>query len=99
MAFGVPVVATKVGGIPRLCFVVVKTVSVEPHQADQIAQAVTALHQDRALRSKVVEAGYMTVMHHTLEEERDRMLRVLRDHSIWPDSEALSNAQGEGRES
>src|SRR5437899_3266108 len=70
---------TKVGGIPYLFRSGEDCLLVEPHKADQIAQAVTALHQDRALRSKVVEAGYMTVMHHTLEEERDRMLRVLRD--------------------
>jgi glycosyltransferase involved in cell wall biosynthesis len=96
MAFGVPVVATQVGGIPYLLRSGEDCLLVEPHQADQIAQAVTALHQDRALRNKVVEAGYMTVMHHALEEERDRMVRVLSDHSIWPDSEVLSNVQGEG---
>lgn len=95
MAFGVPVVATKVGGIPYLFRSGEDCLLVEPHKADQIAQAVTALHQDRALRSKVVEAGYMTVMHHTLEEERDRMWRVLRDYSIWPDCKGLSNAPGE----
>ena len=97
MAFGVPIVATKVGGVPYLLHSGDDCLLVEPHQADQIAQAVTALHQDRALRDKIVEAGYGTVMHHTLEEERDRMVRVLRDHSLWPDEEVRSNTHRECR--
>jgi glycosyltransferase involved in cell wall biosynthesis len=91
MAFGVPVVATKVGGIPYLFRSGEDCLLVESHKGEQIAQAVTALYKDRALRGKIIEGGYATVVRHTLEEERDRMLSVLRDHHIWPDCEELRN--------
>lgn len=58
MAAGVPVVATRVGGLPTLIGDKVTGLLVPPHDADALAETIVRLLQDRALAKRLGEAGH-----------------------------------------
>jgi L-malate glycosyltransferase len=64
MACGRPVVGTKAGGIPEVVEDGVTGLLVEPHNPAALAQAITALLQDDALRSRMGAAGLARVREH-----------------------------------
>jgi glycosyltransferase involved in cell wall biosynthesis len=57
MAAGLPLVATRVGGIPDVVENGVTGILVEPKDSDSIAQAILKLLGDPALRTRMAEAG------------------------------------------
>ena len=61
MACGVPVVATRVSGIPELISDGVDGLLVEPHRPDQLAGAIARLLDDPALARRLTERGLRTV--------------------------------------
>jgi glycosyltransferase involved in cell wall biosynthesis len=61
MATGVPVVTTRVSGIPELVEDGVNGLLVPPDDPERLAAAVLRLHEDDALRSRLAAAGRKTV--------------------------------------
>jgi glycosyltransferase involved in cell wall biosynthesis len=62
MASGVPVVASRLSGIPELVEDDVSGLLVEPGDADGLASAVARLHDDPALRRRLGERGRQVVL-------------------------------------
>ncbi len=57
MAYGIPVIASAVGGVSELIESWKDGILVMPCKPDEIAKAVIALHVDIVLRNKIAEAG------------------------------------------
>lgn len=74
MAFGVPIVATRVGGIPHLIQDGENGLLINPFSSRAISEAVKRLIGDSRLRRRLVSNGLSTVKKHTLEAERDRIV-------------------------
>ena len=79
MACGVPVVASRVGGIPHLITDGENGLLVTPTDVSQLTRAVCQLVGDRALRERIRENGGRTAREHTMETEVARVVAVLRD--------------------
>lgn len=78
MACGVPVIATRVGGIPHLIRDGQNGLLVDPANARQLAGAVRRLVEDRDLRDSLIENGLATAREHSMEAEVGRMMATLR---------------------
>ena len=65
MAAGTPVLASATTAIPEVCGDA--TVLVDPLDIDAIADGMHRLVDDRALRARLVAAGYHRVDHHDVE--------------------------------
>jgi glycosyltransferase involved in cell wall biosynthesis len=84
MAAGVPVVATRVGGIPELIDDGVDGLLVEPGDAAGLAEAMTRLATDEALRVRLGAAARKRARSFSWEACTDRHVELyemlLRDH-------------------
>lgn len=69
MASGLPVVATRVGGVPELVQDGVTGLLVEPRQPAALAQAIVRLLDDRALAGKLAQQA-RTMVHERYSAER-----------------------------
>jgi glycosyltransferase involved in cell wall biosynthesis len=78
MACGVPVIATRVGGIPHLIDDGNNGLLVNPGSSCEISNAVRRLMNDCELRRRLVKNGFDTVTNHTLDVERRRMIRHIK---------------------
>lgn len=81
MASGLPVVATAVGSIPA--YVGDAALMVPPKQSHVLAQAVTALLTDKALRQHLIQEGMALARANTLERRAEEMVNHI-EH--WLDS-------------
>ena len=80
MATGLPVVATRVGGIPELVDAEVTGLLVPPRDPAAFAGALIGLLQDAARRKTMAEAGRQRVLHEfSLPEMVARTEKVFRD--------------------
>jgi glycosyltransferase involved in cell wall biosynthesis len=79
MACGVPIIATKVAGIPQLIEDGEYGVLVDPGSSREISEAIERLTNDSRLRSRLIRNGLSTVKSHTLEAERDRIVRRIEE--------------------
>ncbi len=61
MALGVPVLATRIAGIPRLVEDGVNGLLIEPDSADQLTQGIARLAADTDLRAQLGQAGLRTI--------------------------------------
>jgi glycosyltransferase involved in cell wall biosynthesis len=77
MAAGVPVVTTRVAGIPSLITDGQNGVIVDQAAARPVAEAVTRLVTDATLRRRVIACAYETARAHTLEAQAARMMQVV----------------------
>src|SRR5262245_55589006 len=77
MAAGLPVVATRVSGIPSLVTHETNGLLLESSSASAVANAVTRVVRDGALRRRLISHGYHTARAHTLEAQAARMMRVV----------------------
>jgi len=75
MAAGLPVVVTRVSGIPSLVTHETNGLLLESASASAVADAVTRLVRDGALRRRLISHGYDTARAHTLEAQAARMMR------------------------
>ena len=74
MASGVPVIATKVAGIPYIIEDAENGLLVNTGSPREICEAIELLISDSRLRKRLIENGLSTVKNHTLETERDRVI-------------------------
>ncbi len=68
MYFGVPVVATRVGGIPELIIDGESGLLVDPGNSDALAIAITWLLDDPALRQRLIAGGRKRAQEFTVEK-------------------------------
>jgi glycosyltransferase involved in cell wall biosynthesis len=74
MASGLPIVTTKVAGIPSLITHEINGLLVEP-SASALADAVERLIADPTLRRRLIANGYNTARRYTLEAQAERMMQ------------------------
>jgi glycosyltransferase involved in cell wall biosynthesis len=77
MASGVPVVTTRVSGIPSLITHETNGLLVDQTTAGSIADALARLVRDAPLRQRLIEQGYQTARGLTLESQAARMMAVV----------------------
>ena len=75
MAAGLPVVTSRVSGIPSLVTHESNGLLLESPDADAVADAVTRLVRDGALRRRMIAHGYDTARAHTLQAQAALMMR------------------------
>jgi len=78
MACGIPIVATKVAGIPHVIRNGKDGLLINPASSSEIAYAVEALINNNELRHRLVKNGLDAVRSHTIEVERERILRGIQ---------------------
>lgn len=79
MTAGVPLVTTRVAGIPSLVANEVNGLLVEEPTAPAVASAIERLLMDGALRRRLIANGYETARAHTLQAQAARMMRTLSE--------------------
>lgn len=79
MALEVPVVATRIAGVPRLMSEGTNGLLVEPHDVSGLAHALTQLVTDAALRAKLARAGRQTVLERFTFAERMKKIVAIYD--------------------
>lgn len=82
MAVGIPVIATRVGGIPDLIADRVNGLLVESDDARSLGDAIVAVLEDQALAERLVAGGRETVRRHFWPEVRADWERLLRPGSL-----------------
>jgi len=78
MASGLPIVATRVGGVPDVIKDGETGLLVEPRSPEQIAKAVQRLIEDPPLRRSIIRNGYAFAKDHTVEKQAELMWREIR---------------------
>jgi glycosyltransferase involved in cell wall biosynthesis len=91
MARGVPVVASRVGGIPEVISDGVDGILVEPSSPDEIAAALTRLAREPELLRRLGEAGRRTV-----EERFSIDAMVHRVEAVYDEELARAGVSGRG---
>ncbi len=77
-AFGCPVVATRVGGIPTSVEHEVNGLLVPPRDAEQLASAMERILTDDPLRERLSKTGFEYAQQHTVEKFADELIEELR---------------------
>lgn len=80
MACCVPIVATRVGGIPRVIEDGVSGMLVSPQAPSEICKAIEQILDHDLLRSRLISNGLSIVREHTMEAECDRVFHALQRH-------------------
>ena len=75
MAAGLPVVASRVSGIPSLITHGANGLLVEAPSAREVADAVMRIVRDAGLRRRLIADGYATARAHTLQAQAARMMQ------------------------
>ena len=78
MAFGVPIVATCVGGIPDVVKNGETGLLVEPRSPQAMVHAMERLIHDTELRKRVIKNGYVFVREHTVEKQAEQMWNEIK---------------------
>jgi glycosyltransferase involved in cell wall biosynthesis len=80
MSQGLPIIATRVGGIPSMIEDSKNGLLVSPADAEAIVEAIKKLKSDPSLRRRLRHAGIAYARNHTVEKETDRMLKIIADY-------------------
>jgi len=75
--FGVPTVATRVGGIPAVVHDGADGLLVEARSAEAIAAAVERLMEDGDLRRRIIQQGYRLTEYETVEFQARRLATLI----------------------
>lgn len=78
MAAGLPVVATRVGGLPHYLRDGIDAILIEPRSVSAIVQAIELLAGDDDLRRRLALAGSDWVRQHTLERTCSAVIDILK---------------------
>jgi glycosyltransferase involved in cell wall biosynthesis len=79
MAAGLPVIATKVGGLPDVLVDGDHAVLIESHSVDALTDAMRRIATDDALRARVAAGGLRWAAENTLEKTCGRLVELLRE--------------------
>jgi glycosyltransferase involved in cell wall biosynthesis len=79
MAGGLPIVTTRVAGIPGLVTSEANGLLVDEPTAPSLANAVTRIVSEPALRRSMIANGYATARRHTVETQAARMMEAVSD--------------------
>jgi glycosyltransferase involved in cell wall biosynthesis len=82
MAFGLPVIATKVGGVTAVIRDSGAGILVEPHSSEAIASAVEQLVSNARMRKEIVLKGYKFAREHTIEKQAMLMVEMIQRHVV-----------------
>ena len=77
MSQRLPIIATRVGGIPSIIEHSNNGLLIPPGDPEAIVEAVRKLKSDPSLRRRLRHAGIAYASNHTVEKETDRMLKIL----------------------
>jgi glycosyltransferase involved in cell wall biosynthesis len=77
MAAGLPVVATRVAGIPDLVCDGENGLLVAPGDGEALGRAAARLLEDEGLRACCVEGGYATAREHTADAQAERLVEII----------------------
>ncbi|OFW14405.1 MAG: hypothetical protein A3F69_06800 [Acidobacteria bacterium RIFCSPLOWO2_12_FULL_66_10] len=77
MAGGLPVVATRIAGIPSLIAHDQNGLLMDRASGASVADAVARLVGDATLRQRIIRSGYETAHAHTLEQQAADMMRTI----------------------
>jgi glycosyltransferase involved in cell wall biosynthesis len=88
MAMEVPVIATRVAGIPRLIVDGEDGILVEPGSLDELAGAIARLLRDPGLRRRLGRSGRATIEQRYSFRERMRKIGGLYDEILRPHADA-----------
>ena len=91
-AFGCPVVASRVGGVPTSVEHGIDGLLVPPDDAGALAQALLRIAHEPALRRRLVEGGYRRARRNTLEAFAATLYAEAEalHHIVRPDSELIA---------
>jgi glycosyltransferase involved in cell wall biosynthesis len=74
MACGTPVITSNVSSLPE--FASEAALLTDPHNIDEIAQAIMRLLEDEQLQTRLREKGYQRAKQYTWERSAQKMLHV-----------------------
>jgi len=78
MARGVPVICTKVGGLPEIIRNGINGLLIEPGDIISLKNVMIKLIEDPHLRNQLVEEGYKTVERVTFEKQGKKMIEIIK---------------------
>jgi glycosyltransferase involved in cell wall biosynthesis len=78
MANGLPVIATRVGGIPNYLSTHYDSILIKPKSVDEIVEAIKNLISSKALRKQIIDNGYSLVKDNTIEYRVKELLSYLK---------------------
>ncbi len=79
MACGIPIVATKVGGIPHIIKDGVNGLLVEPRDSEALAKAITLLLKKPSLREEIRRNNEHEIERYDLNKITDKIERILKE--------------------
>lgn len=79
MACGLPIIATRVGGITDIVKDRKTGLLVDPRSPEQIAQAIERLVMDHVLRREIIQNGFGFAREHTVEKQAAKMWKEAQD--------------------
>jgi glycosyltransferase involved in cell wall biosynthesis len=82
MATGVPIICSKVGGIPDVITHSKNGLLISPGSSTELYSAIQELAGSPNLRATLIQAGFETVREHTSEKARDQIVRILEQCGI-----------------
>jgi glycosyltransferase involved in cell wall biosynthesis len=80
MAKGLPLVLTKVGGIPDIIRNGQNGILISPKSSEEIAKAVKLLMKDKELRNKIIKGGYEFIKRHTAERQARKISNTIYEY-------------------
>ena len=88
MAKGLPIIATRVGGLPELIENGVNGILIEPHDAVSLSDAIEYLATNPIMRQSMGEASLDKAEEFTLEVQMERFADFIKDvyYKYWKDA-------------
>lgn len=79
MANGLPVIATKVGGIPGELTHGMNSLLIPPHDTQALCNAIIKMVGEKTLRKKIIQNAYNDAREATLDIQNDRIVTILKN--------------------
>ncbi len=81
MSKGLPIITTKVGGIPDIIKNMENGILVPPKDPQAITQAVKLIIENDALRNKIIENGYTNAKEHTASRQVEKIAEIIHKYA------------------
>ena len=81
MVFSIPIIATKVGGIPDIINHDKNGLLIPPHDSDALEKAILKLYKDKNLASSLSKKAKEDSTMYTAEKMRERYITLYKEHS------------------